>query len=320
MGTSDLRLRILAGFKNAIEAHLECLSAISRFMRSVSSSLFCVMVAAMLAVAAPLNGQQDPFRWMDFHSPADRDIVVWVQQSLGAEKWTSIREIGVQYDAALVVTTLRPSPQSSTSGDSFTVWSLSLTSHTLTPLIKGVNLRLLDWLLLTEGEPRELGALYEDCNQCSAETFFTAFHYDFKQHMWTARWMRGSLTAPIWSSNLAQNVALTQVYALLNEPNGRQLMGTWSHIDHGKEKPEESVYRYDLDPINGLERTQLLSGKEAEAMKQRLCAAQVLIPGLERGQDSTLCQQKVKPIYQRRPVTTPPANNRGQSLPPPARH
>jgi hypothetical protein len=274
----------------------------------------------MLAVAAPLNGQQDPFRWMDFHSPADRDIVVWVQQSLGAEKWTSIREIGVQYDAALVVTTLRPSPQSSTSGDSFTVWSLSLTSHTLTPLIKGVNLRLLDWLLLTEGEPRELGALYEDCNQCSAETFFTAFHYDFKQHMWTARWMRGSLTAPIWSSNLAQNVALTQVYALLNEPNGRQLMGTWSHIDHGKEKPEESVYRYDLDPINGLERTQLLSGKEAEAMKQRLCAAQVLIPGLERGQDSTLCQQKVKPIYQRRPVTTPPANNRGQSLPPPARH
>ena len=67
--------------------------------------------------------------------------------------------------------------------------------------------------------------------------------------MWAARWMRGTQAAPIWSTNLAQGVALTQVYALLNEPNGRQLMGTWSHIDHGKEqKPEDSVFRYDLDP------------------------------------------------------------------------
>jgi hypothetical protein len=289
-------------------------------MRFFSSLLFYFMVAAMLAVATPSNAQQDPFRWMDFHSPQDRDIVVWVQQSLGAEKWTAIREIGVQYDAALVITTLRPSPQSQPSDDSFTVWSLSLTSHNLTPLIKGVNLRLLDWLLLAEGEPRELGALYEDCNQCSAETYFTAFHYDFAQHLWTARWMRGSRTAPIWSWNPAQGVALTQVYALLNEPNGRQLMGTWSHIDHGKDKPEESVYRFDLNPINGLERTQLLSGKEAEAMKQRLCAAQNAVAGLARGQDSPLCQQKVQPAHQRKPVTTPPANNHGQSLPPPARH
>jgi hypothetical protein len=289
-------------------------------MRFVFSRFLWILIAAMLFATSPLQAQQDPFRWMDFHAPQDHDIVVWVQQSLGAEKWSAIREIGVQYDAALVVTTLRPSPQAQPSDDSFTVWSLSLTSHNLTPLLKGVNLRLLDWLLLADGEPRELAALYEDCNQCAAETFFTAFHYDFAQHMWTARWMRGSRTAPVWSSNLAQNVALTQVYALLNEPNGRQLMGTWSHIDHGKDKPEDSVFRYDLDPINGLERTQLLSGKDAEAMKQRLCTAQVLIPGLERGQDTPLCQQLVKPAYVRKPVTTPPPNNRGQSVPPPARH
>ncbi|HEY1253292.1 MAG TPA: hypothetical protein VGF01_00775 [Terracidiphilus sp.] len=275
---------------------------------------------AILATSSPLCAQQDPFRWMDFHSDKDRDIVVWVMRSLAVEKWTAIREIGVQYDAALVVTTERPSPQSSTSNDTFTVWSLSLTSHDLTPLIKGVNLRLLDWLLLADGEPRELGALYEDCNQCSSETYFTAFHYDFAHHMWAARWMRGSLTAPIWSSNLSQGVGLTQVYALLNEPNGRQLMGTWNHIDHGNEKPEDSLYRYDLDPVNGMERTQLLSGKEAEAMKQRLCAAQNASSGLERGQDSPLCQQFVKAVYRRKPVTTPPANNHGQSMPPGVRH
>jgi hypothetical protein len=289
-------------------------------MRLVSSWRFFGWLAAMLTAVLPLRAQQDHFRWMDFHAPEDHDIVVWVQQSLGAEKWTAIREIGVEYDAALVVTTLRASPQSLPSDDSFTVWSLSLTSHDRTPLITGVNLRLLDWLLLADGEPRELGAFYEDCLQCSAETYFTAFYYDLSHHMWAARWMRGRQSVPIWSANLAPGLAITQVFALLSEANGRQLIGTWSHIDHGKEKPEDSVFRYDLDPVHGLERTQLLSGKEAETMKQRLCGAQILIPGLARGQDSALCQQFVKPTFIRKPVTTPPANNHGQSLPPPARH
>ena len=55
-------------------------------------------------------------------------------------------------------------------------------------------------------------------------------------------------------------------------------------------------------------------------MKQRLCSAQDAVPGLARGQDSPLCQQIVKPRYERKPVTTPPANNHGQSEPPGARH
>jgi hypothetical protein len=281
-----------------------------------------LVIIALLAASAPLPAQQAPdnFRWVDFHSPAEADTIVWVTRSLAAEKWTAIREIGVEYDAALVVTTLRPDPQSPPGTDTFTIWSLSLTKHTLAPLIKGVNLRLLDWLLLADGQPRELGALYDDCRECAATTFFTAFHYDLAQHMWAARWMRGTQAAPIWSTGVSQGVARTQVYALLNEPNGRQLLGTWSHFDYGKEKkPEDSVFRYDLDTFSGLERTQLLSGKEADAMKQRLCAAQPIAPELARGQDSPLCQQTLKPPPVRRPVTTPPANNRGQSLPPKAR-
>jgi hypothetical protein len=285
-------------------------------MRLVTSSLFYGLIAATLFAAAPLRAQQDPFRWMDFHSAQDRDVVAWVTRSLAVEDWTAIREIGVQFDAALVVTTLRASPQSPPSEDTFTVWSLSLTSHNGTRLLKGANLRLLDWIQLADGQPRELGALYDDCNACAAETFFTAFHYDFSQHMWAARWMRGNQAALIWSANPAQGAALTQVYALLTEPNGRQLMGTWSHIDHGKEKPEDRLYCYDLDPIHGLERTQLLNGKEAESMKQRLCGAEGTMAGLERGQDSLLCQQSYKPHSARKPVLTPPVNNRGQSQPP----
>jgi hypothetical protein len=299
-------------------------------MRLVSSWRFHVLLATVLAAATSLCGQQAPenFRWVDFHSAQDQkdqDVVVWVTRSLEPEKWTAIREIGVEYDAALVVTTLRATPQSATAADTFTVWSLSLTNHSLAPLLKGVNLRLLDWMLFAEGKDRELGALYDDCTECNAATFFTAFHYDVAQHMWAARWMRGGQAVPVWSANPPAGVALTQVYAGLAEPNGRELIGAWEHFDYGKEKdPEDFIYRYDLDPFSGLERSQLLSGKETEAMKQRLCGGQGAVAGLglglARGQDSQLCQQAAPHRPERRPVTTPPGNNHGQSVPPGVRH
>ncbi len=276
----------------------------------------------MLAVAAPLSAQQpDPFRWMDFHSQKDQDVIVWVTRSLEAEKWTAIREIGVQYDAALVVTTLRATPQSPANADTFAVWSVSLTNHLLTPLLKGVNLRWLDSMTFADGGPQELAAFYDGCRECAADTYFTAFHYDMRAHTWAARWMRGGQGAPIWTASAPAGVAWTQIYAGLAEPNGRELVGTWNHFDYGKEKPaEDFVYRYDLDPFSGLERTQLLSGKDAGAMKLRLCRGQDALPGLARGQDAPLCQQLVNPRPERKPVTTPPANNRGRSAPPGSRH
>jgi hypothetical protein len=293
-------------------------------MRVVIPWLFYSLIAAMLAAATPLQAQQAPasFRWIDFHSAKDQDVAVWVKRSLEPEKWTAIREIGVEYDAALVVTTLRATPQSPPDADTFTVWYASLTSHVVAPLLKGANLRLLDWMPLADGRPPELGALYDDCNECAASTFFTAFYYDRPHHMWTTRWMRGGQGALAWTDNSPAGVALTQVYAVLNEPNDREVIGTWSHFDYGKLKPaEDVVYRYDLDPYSKLERTQLLSGKEAKAMKQRLCGAQnaTLDSGLARGQDSALCQQMAPHRSERRPVTTPPANNHGRSVPPGAR-
>lgn len=279
-------------------------------------------MAATLAAAVSLHAQQAPdtFRWIDFHSAKDQNVVVWVTRSLEPEKWTAIREIGVEYDAALVVTTLRSSSQSLPDTDTFTVWSASLTNHSLMPLIRGVNLRMLDWMLFADGAPRELGALYDDCSECAATTFFTAFHYDFSRHAWAPRWMRGSQALPVWSANISSGIELTQVYAVLNEPNGREVVATWNHISHGKsEQVEDVVFRYDQDPFSGLERTLLLTGKNAESMKQRLCGAEEELPGMARGQNSPLCQQFVKPGSGRRPVTTPPANNHGRSVPPRAR-
>jgi hypothetical protein len=72
--------------------------------------------------------------------------------------------------------------------------------------------------------------------------------------------------------------------------------------------------------MTGLDRTIELTGQDAEAMELRLCRGQDTVQGLARGQDSELCDQLLGKQPQRRPVTTPPANNRGQSAPPGARH
>ena len=258
---------------------------------------------------------------MDFHSAKDQDVIIWVTRALQAEKWTSIREIGVLYDAALVVTTLRGNPDAIPSADTFSLWSVNLINHLITPLLKGVNLRWIDWMQFSQSSQRELGLVYDDCSECAATTYFTALYYDRSQHIWNAHWMRGGQAVPIWSTATPDGVAVTRVYALLSEPNGRQEMVTWNHFDYGKQKdPEDFVYRYDLDPFGGLERTQLVSGKEGEAMKQRLCSVQPGSGVLARGQDSALCQLTVHPRAERRPTTTPPANNQGRSTPPGAHH
>jgi hypothetical protein len=301
-------------------------------MRGVFPRHLIFLILAVAAAAASLTAQQPPeaFRWIDFHAAdgPDRDIVVWVSRSLEAEKWTAIREIGVEYDAALVVTSLRATPQSPVDADTYAVWNASLTTHAIAPLMKGVNLRWLDWMHFVEGEPTEPTALFDSCAECAADTYFTSFHYDASQHMWTGRWIRGSQAVPVWGARAPAGVTWSQVYARLTDAkgtdsSGTDSIGTWSHYDYGTVKPpQDFVYRYDVDPFSHLERTELLSGKAAEAMKDRLCRAQGVGTGLARGQDSGLCKPvaSVSSKAGRKPVTTPPANNRGQSQPPPSRH
>lgn len=280
------------------------------------------LAAILLIAALPLISQQAPdtFRWIDFHNQKDQDTVVWVTRSLAVQDWTAIREIAVEYDAALVVTTNRTNPQSSANAETFSVWSVSLTNHIVTPLVSGVNLRWLDWMRFADGAPQELAILYDSCHDCAANTYFTAFHYDVAQHIWNARWIRGGQGAPMWSANTPPGIQWTQVYAGIAEPNGREFIATWSHFDYDNKKPSNDVvFRYDLDPFSGLERSIQLTGKDADDMQLRLCRAQDAVPDLQRGQDSQLCRDPIKPIPERRPVTLPPANNRGKSAPPGAR-
>ena len=194
-----------------------------------------------------------------------------------------------------------------------------MANRALTHIVDGTNLRLSDWLLLNVGSPRELGVLYDDCSDCEATTYFTALHYDLRQHTFAARWLQGMKTIPVWTSKSPMGVSQTQVFAVMADSNGHEVLGTWNHLDYGKAKPaEDAVYRYDVDPQSDMERNQLLSGHDAANMKDHLCHGQDFVPGLSRGQDSTLCEAPVpqKSHYEGKPVTTPPTNNQGQSRPP----
>lgn len=300
-------------------------SVISKFMQfHLVRRLICG--AAALALSVPLFAQQtsDTFRWIDFHSPKDQNIVAWVTRSLTVEDWTAIREIGVVYDAALVVTTKRSKPESSPSDDAFTIWNVSLTSHVAAPLLKGVNLRWFDWEHFQPGQPEELTILYDNCVNCAASTYFSALYYDLPHHMWQARWIRGGQGALAWSAmpQSTSGIVWTQVYAVSTGAQDLAKLCTWNHFDYGKQRPpSDTIFCYDVDPFSGLDRTAEVTGRDnLSATELSLCRGGSTVQGLERGQDSALCQQLLNARPERKPATTPPANGQGRSSPPGARH
>jgi hypothetical protein len=290
---------------------------------------FGVILPLALAPAAQAQTEMEAFHWIDFHDQKDAPTVAWVTQEMKSEKWSAIREIGVQWDSALVITTLRGSPQAAPGSDVETAWSISLSRHEVQPLFHGVKLRVVDWTSFAGAMTPELGIAYEDCIDCQASTFFTTVHYSFPDHGWRARWMRGNLGAELVSGAAVEGMVRTQIDGLLSTPDGRQTLATWSHFDYNGAKPaEDYVFTYSVDPSSGLEQTQGLSAKHAGEVMAQICrasttgeggaAVDALHAALTRGQDSALCAPYAKPNARslRRPVTTPPANNRGQSEPP----
>src|SRR5579863_1198714 len=143
-------------------------------MRSVFARVGLCCMAAVLAAGHPSPAQQtsETFRWIDFHADADQNIVAWIERSLAVADWTSIREIGVQYDAALVVTDNRTNPQAAPGAGAFTIWTASLTTHVLAPLVTGVNLRWSDPIRFADDAREEWPILYDNCRDCQPNTFF----------------------------------------------------------------------------------------------------------------------------------------------------
>jgi len=153
----------------------------AKVRRCVTGLAAMMTFAALHGVAqAPAPGL-DNFHWIDFRNDKDAPTVTWVTQALKAEHWTAIREIGVQWDSAVVVTTERKDPQATPDTDAFTIWSVSLAKHDVQPLLHGVNLRLLNWTNFGGVYQRapELAIAYNDCTGCDAPSlFFTTIYYN----------------------------------------------------------------------------------------------------------------------------------------------
>ncbi len=291
-------------------------------------------VAGLLAASLPALAEPAPraFHWVDFHSAQDAPVVEWVTNTLKVEKWTALREIGVEWDAALVVTTDRPGPQSSPESDSFTVWSVSLTSHQAQPLVTGVRPRLLQWIQFGVATDSELGLVYDSCRECDVSTYFTAFYYNPAEHAWRARWMHGNDGAQLGTASQAASgepggITTSVVYGLMTDLRGTSKLVTWTHLDFGGAKPaQDYVNEYTVDAATGMDGTEALGEEHAGPMKLALCQMDGAHAMLANGQDSALCraapEPKKKQAHERRPVTTPPANNEGRSMvarPPSAR-
>jgi hypothetical protein len=286
----------------------------------------CSLAVLLCGLTGSAQQTSGVFRWIDFHSAGDQNIVAWVSRSLEVTKWTSIREIGVEYDAALVLTEERTNPQSAPGSGAFTVWSASLTSHVLAPLVTGANLRWFDPVRFADDASDEWPVLYDNCHDCQPNTFFTAFYYDVRSHTWSARWINGGHGAPVWNATHPAGTNWTQAFALLSNGEGHSTLYAWNHFDYAKPRPaEDYITRYDLDPFNHVERSAVTTAptpptpsveRQLAEYELQICRAETAPPGLARGQDSELCQNLLKARAPRQPVTTPPANNRGQSAPP----
>ena len=51
----------------------------------------------------------------------------------------------------------------------------------------------------------------------------------------------------------------------MTHANGLAQLVTWNHFDYGRGRPaQDSMYSYDVDPSSGLDRTIMLSGKQAD--------------------------------------------------------
>jgi hypothetical protein len=244
---------------------------------------------------APRAQVIDGFAWVDMK--ADAKTVERVNYLLANKPYTAIREIGLIGQQALVITTLRKDPIANPLSDSFTAYGVSLHDGSVEELLDGTNLKYIDWQKFYDYDTPELIALYDDCAQCKATSFLTAFYIDRKTRRWGARWRREVAGAPIYSADPAK----TYVYALFMNVDQKVVLDTWASYPEqnktgGRGKPLKSSrggeflfeYRIDIPSDQGTSRP--LTGRDVLPVKQRLCAGQSVVFGIAGGQDGEACK------------------------------
>lgn len=201
-------------------------------VRSNATGMLTV-VAMLVCLAATARAQApEGFAWMD--QKADSTAVENVAKALADKKYTAIRDIATIGDAALVITTTRKDQTDLPDNDLVTVYSLSLSDGVLEEILSAYRLQWRDWQrFLAEGDP-EIVATYQDCVHCQSTTFLTSFYLDRKTKRWRSRWPRDVAGAPLYSEGVGQRGDADQVYALMANPDGSAVLGTWVHFERAQ--------------------------------------------------------------------------------------
>jgi hypothetical protein len=227
----------------------------------------------------------DGFSWVDMKS--DAKTVDRVKELLGSKSYTAIREIGLVGEHALVIASLRNDPIANPMNDSFVAYGVSLHDGSVEELLDGTNLKYIDWQKFYDYDTPELVATYDDCAQCKATTFLTAFYIDRKTRRWGARWRREVAGAPLYSADPAKNY----VYALFMNVDQKVVLDTWVSYPEQKKSSRggEFLFEYRIDVPSDQGTSRPLSGRDVLPVKQRLCTGQSVVFGIAGGQDSEAC-------------------------------
>jgi hypothetical protein len=249
-----------------------------------------VFLILVVAGCTSLRAQViDGFAWVD--QKADADTVSKITLFLKSKPYTALREIAVVGQQALVITTLRKDPTANPGNDTFTAYGVSLRDGSVEELLDGTNLRYIDWQKFYDYDTPELLATYDDCAQCKATTFLTAFYIDRKTRRWGARWRREIAGAPLYSADPAKNY----VYALFMNVDQRVVLDTWASYPEQKKSSRggEYLFEYRIDVLSDQGTSRPLSGRDVLPVKQRLCAGQSVVFGIAGGQDGEACKDLI---------------------------
>jgi hypothetical protein len=249
------------------------------------------LILLALAASKPSPAQVlDNFAWVDLKT--DTQTVAKVTQFLRDKPYTALREIGLVGQQALVITTLRKDPTAEPGNDTFTAYGISLRDGSVEELLDGTNLKYIDWQKFYADDTPELLATYDDCAQCKATTFFTAFYIDRKTKRWGARWRREIAGAPLYSADASSE----HIYALFINVDQRVVLDTWaatrtpSPQQKKSARASEYLFEYRIDPMSDQGTSRPVTGRDMQPIKERLCKAQDVVYGIVGGQDSEACK------------------------------
>ncbi len=267
-------------------------------MRSQNGRAFVLLAAILLFAPQAIRAQMpDGFSWVNLES--DKTTMATVRHALHDTSITAIREVGVENGFALVMAASRESGAPTPDFDSWTIYSISLTTGMSRLLVFGYGVRLLDWI---GPNSSELAITYYSCWECEASKIFTTLH--FKNGIgWMARWpssSRESVGYPQPGVVVSYGDAgepydddeVDQVFGIVSRPNGEFAVGSWFHsLDTKTGKVTDDVARYSIDPKTGQDQVAVLRGFSARELERQICTASDVQIEPKVGQDSKSCRR-----------------------------